>query len=475
MTFPTDPGRWTFTASGSSGSFNVNAPVFDSAALALYAVDSEGVIYAPAFTVSLATNRSGATVAVAAGLTSGHKVVVYRVPKLTQLEPLPASGPLPANLVGRQLDRAFADLVAMAVRSDRSIRAPLADNAGLTELPVAARRANGIVAFDAQGALTVVQLVTLSPAVPVSTFMQSFLLAADAAATRDTLGFSAWFQTLIGVADAAGLVAAIGAEDLRDTLDVERANAMSIQGLTWAKNGANTFDVAAGGVMSGDGARYIAYAGGTALEIETLFAAGGTLDTGAVGDADYWLHLVRNPTAGTVRVLSSLSRTAPTLPSGYTQSGLFGWIRRSAGALVAVNVHETAGGGVEIAWATRATDVSATVGTSRSDVALARVPLGLRLNVNLSVEFTGTNGVFLDVVNHDQADAAPASGGGIGVSGHSLAITMSGGGGFVQSYTSVIKSQHRVLTNTSGQVAMRATQASVAVKATVISFEWPRR
>lgn len=473
--FDTDPGRWAFTASGSSGSFNVNAPVYDTAALALYVVDSDDAVYEPPYTVTLASDRSGATVAVASGLTSGDKVVVYRVPKLTQLEPLPSSGPLPPRLVGRQLDRAFADLVALDQRSRRTIRAPLADDDGLDELPVAALRANGLVGFDALGALAVLFAVPLSPAVTVSAFMRTLLLAANETAARNTLGFSTWFQTLIAAADTATFVAAIGAEDLRDALDVERANAMAIQGLTWAKNAANTLDVAAGGAMSDDGAYYMQYAGGTALAIGTLFAAGGTLDTGAVGNTDYWGFLVRNPDDGTVRVLTSTSRTAPTMPSGYTQRRLFLWFRRSGGAIVPVIVDETAGGGVEVAWATRATDVSVTVGDARSDVALARVPIGLRLTVNLSVEFVGSDGGFLDVVNHDQNDASPALGGGIGVAGHHLAITMASGGGFVQTVTSTIKSQHRVRTNTSGQVAMRANQAGTAVKATVISFEWPRR
>lgn len=474
MTFPTDPGRWTFTASGSSGSFNVTAPVYDATALTLYAVDSDDVIYEPAFTVTLATDRSGATLDVASGLTNGDRVVVARVPNLTQLEPLPASGPLPPKLVGRQLDRAFADLVAHDLMVRRAIRAPLVDDDGLDELPPAALRANGIVAFNALGALSVTFQVPLSPAVNVSAFMQTLLLAASAGAVRDTLGFSAWFQTLIATTDAATLAAAIGSENLRDTLDVERANAMSIQGLTWAKNGANTLDVSAGGAMSDDGVRYLAYAGGTALAIDTLFAGGGTLDTGAVSNADYWLFLVRNPSDGTVRVLSSLSRTAPVLPSGYTQRRLFGWVRRSGGAIVAVNVYETAGGGVEVAWDTRTTDATATIGTSRTLVALARVPIGLQVQANLSVEHS-RNGVAFDVYCPDQEDVAPALSAGGGIGGINIGISLSGGDQTVVSIAAPQKRQLRVRTNTAGEVAMYASSTSVSVYATVISFEWSRR
>lgn len=474
----TTDGPWYFTASGSSGSFNVNAPVYDAAALALYAVDGGDLIYRPSYAVTLAADRSGATIAVASGLTSGDKVVAYRVPHLKQQEPLPASGPLPPKLVGRQLDRAFADLQAHDAMARRSIRAPLADEDGLDELPTAPLRANGIVGFDALGALAVLFQVPLSPAVNVSAFMQTLLLAASAGAVRNTLGFSTWFQTLIATTDAATLAAAIGAEDLRDALDVDRANGRAIAGLLWSKNGANTLDVTAGGAMSDDGARYMEYAGGTALAIDTLFAGGGTLDSGSVGNGDYWLHLVRNPTTGTVRVLSSLSRTSPTLPSGYTQARRpFGWFRRSGGAIVAVNVYETAGGGVEVEWATRTADVSETVGTSRVDVALAAVPLGLQVVAHLSVEHSGTQatGVFLDIVCPGVANDAPSSGSSIGVSGANLSITMSSGGGFVQSIVSTFKGQHRARTDTAGKVSMRSNIASLAVKASVLSFEWSRR
>ncbi len=410
--FSTDPGRWTYHAAGTSGTFNVNAPVYDAAALALYAVSAAGAIYAPTATVAVADDRSGAVVTVASGLTFGDKVVVYRVPKLTQLEPLPASGPLPPKLVGRQLDRAFADLVALAIRAGRSIRAPLADNDELAELPIAAQRAGKFVGFDSEGALTVLSSVPLDPAVNVSAFMQGLLLAASAGATRTSLGLSSYFQTLIDETDAAGLAAAIGAEAFRDALDVERANTMSRQGLMYAKNGANTIDIAAGGAMSDDGAFYMDYAGGTALEISTLFAAGGLLDTGSIGDSPYYLFLVRNPTSGLVRPMISLIPSVTSMPSGYTQKRLIGYLKRAAGALEPFYTYELPGGGLAYRWATVVKDVivpNALNDTRRLDA--LKVPLHFPVDSIARYEiWDSANAVVGRVCCPSETDAACAIG-----------------------------------------------------------------
>lgn len=465
--FPTDPGRWTFTASGSSGSFNVNAPVYDAAALALYAVDTDGILYEPTAVVTPAVDRSGATVTVASGLTSGDRVIVYRVPKLTQLEPLPASGPLPPKLVGRQLDRAFADLVAIANMARRSIRAPLADDDGLGEMPTAALRANGIVGFDTQGALTVLNLVPLSPAVPVSTYMQTLLLAVSAAAMRNTLGFSAWFQTLIGTTDVASLVAAIGAEDLRDTLDVERANGMSIQGLLWSKNGANTLDITAGGAMSDDGVRYLEYAGGTALAIGTLFAAGGLLDTGAIANGNYKLWLVRNPTTGVVKPLATAEASTPAWPAGYTQHRLFGFVERAGGAITACKVIETAGSGVYLEWTQATLDVNVAAGlntTRRTDP--LRVPLTFSVWAKVNALISDVTAPALAWIHcPDQTSAAPS-----GTLAPLANMALVAGAGIFD------QRELRIRTNANGEIAAVANIDTIDFyKVVTIGFEWSRR
>ena len=462
-----DAGRWTFHAAGTSGTFNVNAPVYDASAIALYAVSAAGAIYAPTATVEVATDRSGAVVTVASGLTFGDKVVVYRVPKLTQLEPLPASGPLPSKLVGRQLDRAFADLVALAIRSGRSIRAPLADNDELGELPIATQRAGKFVAFDAEGALTVLSSVPLSPAVNVSAFMQGLLLAASAGATLTSLGLSSYFQTLIDETDAAGLAAAIGAEAFRDALDVERANTMAIQGLTYSKNGANTIDIAAGGAMSSDGAFYMDYAGGTALDITALFAAGGLLDTGSIGNSPYYLFLVRNPTSGLVRPLISLSPTVGTMPSGYTQKRLIGYLKRTGGSLVDFYTWELSGGGLAFRWTSPTNDVvapNALTDARRLDA--LKVPLDFAVDSIARYEvFDGTNAAIGRVCCPSEADPGSPAAGTAPLNNLFSAPTVYG------------VPELRIRTDSSGRVASRAAGPTTVdtYNIATVGFDWARR
>jgi hypothetical protein len=208
MTITSDPGRWTFTASGASGTFNVPKPVYDAAALALYAVNqSTSAIYTPPYTVALAADRSGATISVSSGMTSGDKVVAYRVPYRTQAQPLTPSGPWPAKVIERQLDRHTADLSALFEMVRRAARFPLADDTVAAELPVAALRANKPLGFDGTGALSVLAGL---PSVPISVPWEPVVTAASLGAGLTAAGFSDFMQTLIGSASEEALLAAAG-------------------------------------------------------------------------------------------------------------------------------------------------------------------------------------------------------------------------------------------------------------------------
>jgi hypothetical protein len=75
---------------------------------------------------------------------------------------------------------------------------------------------------------------------------------------------------------------------------------------------------------------------GTALvkQLDVAWAAGtnaGGRDTGSIADGTWHVFAIRNPTTGVCDVLFSLSISAPTMPSGYTQKRRIGSvIRRSA-------------------------------------------------------------------------------------------------------------------------------------------------
>lgn len=206
MTITSDPGRWTFLASGASGDFAITKPVFDTAALACYAVSvATSAIYVPTYTVTLAADRSGATVAVTAGLTAGDRVVVYRVPYRTQAQPLSASGPLVPKIVERVVDRNTADISALYEMVRRAARFPLADDAVAAELPIASVRANKPLGFGSSGELSVLAGL---PSVPISVAWEPVVTAASIEAGLTQAGFSSYMQGLRGAASETALLLA---------------------------------------------------------------------------------------------------------------------------------------------------------------------------------------------------------------------------------------------------------------------------
>lgn len=93
----------------------------------------------------------------------------------------------------------------------------------------------------------------------------------------------------------------------------------------------NDIDIPAGDARDDANAVNITLASAITKRLDAVWAAGtnnGGLDTGTKSVSTwYYLWLIRNPTTLVVDVLMSLSATAPTMPSGYTQK------RRLPGAI----------------------------------------------------------------------------------------------------------------------------------------------
>ena len=177
---------------------------------------------------------------------------------------------------------------------------------------------------------------------------------------------------------------------------------MHIHGLTYSKSAANAIDVAAGGAMSDDGTEWLAYPGATAIAIDESFGVGaGALDTGTIANADYWIHLVKHGVTGVVKPLVSMSRTAPTMPAGYTKKRLIGWLRRASGSIVEFRTSELAGGGLSFEWKPPTLDVNAALGTAtRTDT--IRVPFGVGVRAHVAVTVGGVgNAIFGQVWSPD--------------------------------------------------------------------------
>ncbi|WP_425065626.1 hypothetical protein [Reyranella sp.] len=251
-----------------------------------------------------------------------------------------------------------------------------------------------------------------------------------------------------------------------------------ISGWTSVNNGSDPLhdiDIAAGAGIDTTG---VALIQGVALtkRYDASWAAGNGNGgrRGSAANGDWWIHAVLNVSAQTVDYIFDQSRTAPSLPSGYTLFRPIGWFQVASGEVGPFHSYELPGGGLEIARDLRATDVSETIGTARSLVSLPSVPTGISVVATLAVEMTGHN-VALDINCPDHNEITPSIGSGLGLAGINIGISMSPGSQFVSGVTAVVKYQQRARTDTSRQLAMQASAAGVGVKAAVDSFEWSRR
>jgi hypothetical protein len=188
----------------------------------------------------------------------------------------------------------------------------------------------------------------------------------------------------------------------------------AIYGFTYAINGSdasNDIDFAVGGAMDSTGAYWLT---GNALtkQLDAAWAVGtnaGMLDTGAVGNNDYYLWVIGRSDTGVVDYLASLSSTTPTMPASYDFKRLIGWLKRSAGANVAFTTYETEGGGLEFLWSSPTVEVNLTntLATARRTDAL-KVPLNFSVTAHINVSTDDSSGGYIRITSPDQTDVAPS-------------------------------------------------------------------
>jgi hypothetical protein len=246
----------------------------------------------------------------------------------------------------------------------------------------------------------------------------------------------------------------------------------AIYGLTYANNGTdatNDLDIATGGAMDATGAYWMTLASALTKQSDVAWAVGtaaGGLDTGAVGNSDYYIWLIARSDTGVVDVLFSLSSTAPTMPASYDFKRLIGWFKRVSGTIVAFTTYETEGGGLELLWnsPTLDIDLANTLTTARRTDAV-KVPLNFSVTAHLNVHVSdATTSFSFWVYCPDQADLAPSS----------AAAPLDNL--FCSSTTGHITGQIRVRTSAAGLVAARATLVTVDFyRASTMGFKWARR
>jgi len=238
-------------------------------------------------------------------------------------------------------------------------------------------------------------------------------------------------------------------------------------GFTYANNGGDSIDVAAGGAVDGTGVRWIIGAALTkSITVNWVVGnAQGGLDTGAVGNNDYYIWAIMRSDTGIVDYLFSLSSTAPTMPASYDFKRLIGWFKRVGAVNVAFHTYETEGGGIEMNWDSPTLDVSLqnTLTTSRRTDAL-KVPLNFSTMSNLNIMLTDASSQStVWIYCPDQSDLAPSQ------TAAPLSICNT-------NLSSPTAFNMKVRTSSTGTIAARATLATVDdYRVVTIGFGWARR
>lgn len=261
-----------------------------------------------------------------------------------------------------------------------------------------------------------------------------------------------------------------------DGVDVEWAAPMVprsyIQGLTYSNNVAdatNDIDIAIGCAMDGTNVRMIVLGSAITKRLDASWTVGnnqGGLDTGSIGNSDYYMWLIERSDTGVVDVLFSLSATAPTMPTSYDYKRLIGWFKRVGGTIVAFSTYETAGGGIGMRWTAPTLDVnlSNTLDNSRRTDAI-KVPLNFAVMANFTASaYDASTGSTARITCPDETNAGPSYN----------TATMSN---INWTTTAVGLRDFWMRTSATGTIAARV-EAALAVDfygISTIGFEWSRR
>jgi hypothetical protein len=198
------------------------------------------------------------------------------------------------------------------------------------------------------------------------------------------------------------------AESARNTLAASPVVRGHIDGLIMSTAGASaTFAVAAGQATDSAGAFTISLAASIS-KTTSAWAVGtgnGGLDTGAIANSTwYHAHLIRRPDTGVVDVLVSLSATAPTMPTGYTQSRRIGAMKTNGSA----QWTKFSQIGDDFLWDVPVADVNTTNPGTAAVLSTLTVPTGVKVRAQLGNYLRGGASASASLITApEQADTAP--------------------------------------------------------------------
>lgn len=301
------------------------------------------------------------------------------------------------------------------------------------------------------------------------TFPDANLTLPAVTAAGDTLVASASGVLTKLAVGAGGTIPMARAADPNKLAYVAALNKV-IYGLTYGNNAGdatNDLDIAAGGAMDATGAYWITL-GALTKQSDAAFAAGtnaGCLDTGAVGNSDYYLWAIARSDIGGVDVLCSLSSTAPSMPAAFDFKRLFGWFKRVGGTVVALTTYEAAGGALGFKWTTPTLDIDLanTLTTSRRTDAL-KVPLNFSVLANIRVNIDDAAVFSVLLCDPAETDAAVSS----------TAAPLANVRSHVAGTPGL--AQLQITTSAAGLIAARASLATIdSYKVLTLGFVWDRR
>jgi hypothetical protein len=243
-----------------------------------------------------------------------------------------------------------------------------------------------------------------------------------------------------------------------------------IAGLVQSNNSGdatNDIDISAGSCSDATGVTLITLSAITKRS-DANWAVGtnqGGLDTGSVGNSDYYIWAIKRSDTGVCDVLFSLSSTAPTMPANYDYKRLIGWFKRVSATIVPFTAYEIEGGGLEVLWTTPTLDINLAntlTTTRRTDAVKVPLNFSVKANLNVLIDDGSLNSAW--IYCPDQADLAPSD------SAAPLETLRSSVTGQPSAQNITIR------TSSTGTIAARSVVASVNLyAASTLGFTWARR
>ena len=277
---------------------------------------------------------------------------------------------------------------------------------------------------------------------------------------------------VVSLAGSAGAGILTGDFSVSGNLKATAALGFYIQGLIQSNgtDAVNDIDISIGMATSNDAVqanrRTMTLTSVLTKQLDAAWAVGsggGGLDTGAIGNSNYYVWLIMRSDTGVVDALFSLSSTAPTMPTNYTYKRLIGWFIRVGGTIVAFKAYEMSGGGLQYLWSVPTADINLanTLGTTaRLDT--IRVPVNFSVLADITVGLDDAAALMLvQVTCPDIPDIA------VGNAGMQVKLQVIGSTSYEYGY---------IRTSATGQIRSKCSVATADSYVVITNdFIWDRR